>query len=379
MTIRQALVSLAFAAAMSTAQAQEAIKIGGLLETSGPLASLGQPALDGAMLAVEQINAKGGIASRKLELVNLNTEGDNTKTVTAAKRLLEQNDVVALVGPTNSGSSYAVLDTVQRASIAMITNGASRGIVLPAEEKKWIFLAPLTDVLVQGVMMADMKRRGIKHVAILNADSAFGTSGRDQLEKNAASFDITIVAQQAYGNDDKDMTPQLTRIRSANPDAVVIWATGPGQAIAVKNYRQLGLTAPLYLSHAANDFNFLRLAGGAADDILIGSSKIYVIDSLKDSDPQKSVLSSFTRDYQARYGKPPATFAGNAYDAVNMIAEAIRKAGVDRAKIRDAIESLKDYVGVTAVYSYGANDHFGAKADGVVLLTVKDGKFVLAR
>ncbi|WJR78819.1 ABC transporter substrate-binding protein [Bradyrhizobium sp. NP1] len=379
MSIRTILAPLLFAATLSAAQAQETIKIGGLLETSGPIASLGQPGLDGAMLAVEQINAKGGIGGRKLELINLNTEGDNTKTVTAAKRLLEQNDVVALVGPMNSGSSYAVIDTVQRASTAIISNGGSRGIVLPPQDKKWIFLAPLTDVLVQSVMMNDMKRRGVKNVALLNADSPFGTSGREQLEKNAASFGLTIVAQQAYGNDDKDMTPQLTKIRSANPDAVIVWATGPGQAIAVKNYRQLGISAPLYLSHAANDFNFLRLAGGSADDILIPSSKIYVIDSLKDSDPQKQALSSFVRDYQAKYGKPPATFAGNAYDAVNMIAEAIKKAGPDRAKIRDAIEGLKDHVGVTAVYSYAPDDHFGAKADSVVLLTVKDGKFALAQ
>jgi branched-chain amino acid transport system substrate-binding protein len=261
----------------------------------------------------------------------------------------------------------------------MISNGGSRGIVLPPQDKKWIFLSPLTDVLVQSVMMADMKQHGMKNIALLNADSPFGTSGRDQLEKNAASFGLTVVAEQAYGNDDKDMTPQLTKIRSANPDAVIIWATGPGQAIAVKNYRQLGLTAPLYLSHAANDFNFLRLAGASADDILIPSSKIYVIDSLKESDPQKAVLSSFVKDYQAKYGKPPATFAGNAYDAVKMIAEAIRKSGPDRAKIRDAIEGLKDHVGVTAVYSYAPDDHFGAKADSVVLLTVKDGKFALAR
>lgn len=379
MSIKTILAPLLLVTAMSAAQAQETVKIGGLLETSGPLASLGQPGLDGAMLAVEQINAKGGIGGHKLELININSESDNTATVTAAKRLLEQADVKALVGPMNSGSSYAIIDTVQRASTAMISNGGSRGIVLPPQDKKWIFLAPLTDVLVQSVMMADMKQRGIKNIALLNADSPFGTSGRDQLEKNAASFGITIVAQQAYGNNDKDMTPQLTKIRSANPDAVIIWATGPGQAIAVKNYRQLGIPAPLYLSHAANDFNFLRLAGASADGILIPSSKIYVIDALKDSDPQKAVLSSFVHDYEAKYGKPPATFAGNAYDAVNMIAEAIRKAGPDRAKIRDAIEALKDYVGVTAVYSYGPDDHFGAKADSVVLLTVKDGKFALAR
>ncbi|TCU74813.1 amino acid/amide ABC transporter substrate-binding protein (HAAT family) [Bradyrhizobium sp. R2.2-H] len=379
MTTKAILAALLLMTSAVGAQAEDTIKIGGLLETSGPLASLGQPGLEGAMLAVEQINAKGGVAGKKLELDNVNTEGDNTKTVTAAKRLLEQNGVVALVGPMNSGSSYAIIDTVQNAATPMISNGGSRGIVLPAQDKKWLFLSPLTDVLVQSVMMTDMQKRRAKKIALLYADSPFGTSGRDQLVKNAGSFGLTLVAQESYANADKDMTPQLTKIRSAQPDAVVIWATGPGQAIAVKNYRQLGLTAPLYMSHAANDFNFLRLAGGSADDVLIPSSKIYVIDSLKDSDPQKAALRRFVTDYQNKYGKPPATFAGNAYDAVNMIAAAIGKGGTDRAGIRDAIEGLKDYVGVTAVYSYGPDDHFGAKADSVVMLTVKDGKFTMAQ
>jgi branched-chain amino acid transport system substrate-binding protein len=379
MTLKAIFSGLVLCLAAATAQAQESIKIGGLLETSGNVASLGQPGLEGAMLAVDQINAKGGIGGKKIELVNLNTESDNTKTVIAAKRLLEQDDVVALVGPMNSGSSYAIVDVVQRANTAMISNGGSRGIVLPPADKKWIFLSPLTDVLVQSVMMADMKKRGITKVALLHADSPFGTSGRDQLEKNAASFGITLVSQQSYGNDDKDMTPQLTKIRAADPQAVVIWATGPGQAVAVKNYRQLGLTQPLYLSHAANDFNFLRLAGESADGVLIPSSKIYVTDSLAADDLQKPLLEEFVRDYRTKYGKPPATFAGNGYDAVMMIAEALRKVGPDRTKLRDAIEATKDHVGVTAIYTYGADDHFGAKADSVVMLTVKDGKFALAK
>lgn len=114
-------------------------------------------------------------------------------------------------------------------------------------------------------MMADMKRRGVTRIALLNADSPFGTSGREQLERHAASYGLTVVMQQSHGSDDKDVTPQLTRIRGSDAEAVVVWATGPGQAIATRNYRQLGLTLPLYLSHAANDFNFLRLAGGAAE------------------------------------------------------------------------------------------------------------------
>lgn len=379
MTLKAFLSGLILCVVATAAQAQAPIKIGGLLETSGAVASLGQPGLEGAMLAIDQINAKGGIGGRKLEFLNLNTESDNTKAVTAAKRLLEQDDVVALVGPMNSGSSFAIIDTVQQARTAMISNGGSRGIVLPPAGKKWIFLSPLTDVLVQSVMMADMKKKGITRIALLHADSPFGTSGRDQFEKNAAAFGITLVSQQSYGSDDKDMTPQITKIRAVDAQATVIWATGPGQAVAVKNYRQLGLTPPLYLSHAANDFNFLRLAGASADDILIPSSKIYVIDSLAAGDSQKPLLEEFVRDYRAKFGKPPATFAGNAYDAVMMIADAISKVGPDRAKVRDAIEATKDHLGVTAVYTYTPDDHFGARAESVVMLTVKDGKFAIAK
>jgi branched-chain amino acid transport system substrate-binding protein len=379
MTRIKLVAAVGLAAATTTAAwSQETIKIGGLLETSGFIASLGQPGLEGAMLAVEQTNAKGGIAGKKLELININTESDNTKTVSAVKRLTEQDKIAAIVGPMNSGSSFASIDTVQRSETAMISNGGSRGIVLPAADKKWIFLAPLTDVLVQSVMLSDMKKKGIRKIALLNSDTPFGTSGREQLEKNAGSYGVTVVMQQTFGNDDKDITPQLTKIRGSDAEATVVWATGPGMAIAVKNHRQLGIKTPVYLAHSANDFNFLRLAGEAANDVLIPSSKIYVIDSLSANDPQKPVLQGFVRDYQAKYNKLPATFAGNGYDATMMIAEAIGKAGTDRAKIRDSIEGLKNHVGVTAVYSYSPEDHFGAQADSVVMLVVKDGKFALA-
>lgn len=378
-TLRTLLATLALGVSLVSAQAADPLKIGGLLETSGPVASLGQPGLEGALLAVDQINAAGGINGHPLALENINTESDNTKAVTATKRLIGAGDIAAIVGPMNSGSSFAILDIIQRAQMPMISNGGSRNIVLPAEEKKWVFLAPLTDVLVQSVMMEDMKKRGITKIALLNADSPFGTSGREQLEKRAADHGITIVSQQAFGNADQDMTPQLTKVRGTDAQAVVVWATGPGQAIAVKNARQLGLDLPVYLSHAANDFNFIRLAGPAADGILIPSSKIYVTDSLPDSDPQKAVIETFVKDYTAKYGKPPATFAGNAYDAVMMLAEAMKSAGGEHPAVRDAIEGLKDHVGVTAVYSYAPDDHFGAKADSVVMLTVKDGKFTLAQ
>ena len=370
------LAASAFGAAAVQA---EDIPIGGLLETSGFLASLGKPGLEGALLAVDQVNAAGGIKGKKVKFININTESDNTKAVSATKRLVEQYKVVGIIGAMNSGSSYAIISTVQRIGIPVIANGGSRGIVLPPDKKQDMFLAPLTDVLVQSVMMKDMNKKGISKIALLNADSGFGTSGRKQLEKHASKYGITIVMQQTYGNRDKDMTPQLTKIRGSGAQATVIWGTGPGQAIATKNHRQLGIKTPLYLSHAANDFNFVRLAGAAANGILIPSSKLYVLDSLPNSDPQKPVIAKFIKDYKAKYGRLPATFAGNGYDATMMMMNAIAKAGTNHKKLRDAIEGTKNYVGVTAVYSYSPTDHFGAQADSVVMLTVADGKFILAK
>ncbi|MEO8202992.1 MAG: ABC transporter substrate-binding protein [Betaproteobacteria bacterium] len=368
---------LVLCATAPTVQAQD-IKIGGLLETSGFIASLGGPGVDGVNLAVEQVNAAGGINGRKVQFINVNSESDNTKTVSGAKRLIEQEKVVAIVGPMSSGSVFAITETVERAKVPMIANGASRGIVLPPEQKRYTFLAPLTDVVVLGVILKDMQAKGIKKIAILNSDVAFGTGGRDSLEKAVGAAGITIVDKETFGNADTDMTPQLTKIRGSDAQATVLWATGAGLAIATKNHRSLGIKTPLYLAHSANDFNFLRLAGDAANGILLPSSKIYVTGALPAADPQKAVVEGFVQAYEKKYGKPPATFAGNGFDAAMMIMNAVKKAGTDSQKVRDAIEATHDYIGVTAVYSYGAADHFGTKPESVVMLTVRDGKFALA-
>lgn len=370
--------ALAFALIVSAGVHAQDIKIGGLLETSGFVASLGQPGLDGAMLAVEQVNAAGGINGRKVQFVNVNSESDNTKTVSGAKRLIEQEKVVAIVGPMSSGSSFAVVDTIEKAKLPMIANGASRGIVLPPEQKKFTFLAPLTDVVVQTAMLKDMQAKGIKKIAILNSDVAFGTSGRDSLEKLAGESGVQIVAKETFGNSDTDISPQLTKIRGSDAQATVVWATGPGLAISTKNHRALGIKTPLYLAHSANDFNYLRLAGDSANGVLLPSSKLYVTSSLPATDTQKPVVERFVRDYEKKYGKLPATFAGNGYDAAMLLMEAIRKAGTDPVAVRDAIEGTKNHVGVTALYAYAPDDHFGTKPESVVMLTVKAGKFELA-
>ncbi|HUT49773.1 MAG TPA: ABC transporter substrate-binding protein [Alphaproteobacteria bacterium] len=355
------------------------IKIGGLFETSGFLAFLGKPGLEGARLATKLVNASGGINGRKVSFINVNTESNNTVAVTAVRRLIEQEKVHALVGAMNSGSSYSIIGYVQRRQIPIIANGASRGIVLPPEKKTWFFLAPLTDVLVQTVMVKQMKAKGIQRIAFLHVDTGFGNSGKKAITSLAKMHGLAIVAMESYGNKDKDMTPQLTRIRSTNAQATVIWGTGGGLAISIKNFRQLGIKHPVYISHAGNDFNVVRLAGPGSDGVLLPSSKLYVTETLAANDPQKPVIENFIAAFKKEYGKVPATFAGNGYDAVMMIANAMKKAGTNSKALRKAIEGTTNYNGVTAVYSYSPTNHFGAQEGSVVMLQVKGGGFIVAK
>ena len=370
---------LAIVEAASTAGGAEPIRIGGLVETSGGLATLGVPLLEGARLALEEVNAAGGINGQPLELVNLNTESDETKAVINAKKLIEQEKVVVIIGPAATGENLAITPTILGAGVPLVANGAAQAIVTPAEQKRWIFKVPLSDVLVQEKLLAHMKTRGIERIALINSDVGFGVTGREALEKLAPTTGIRLVLQQTFGVNDQDMSAQVTRTRASDAQATVLWATNPGQAIVVKNYRQLAVPKPLYLSHAANDFRFLQLAGPAANGVFLGSSKIYIVDQLPAGDPQKAVIERFVKAYQAKYNKTPATFSGNGYDALMIAAEGLRRGGTDRTKVRDAIEGLKGHAGITGIYSFSPTDHAGLQPESVVVLEVRDGKWMLAQ
>ena len=315
MKLRQLMLFASLALFTPQAHAADPIKIGALFETSGFLAGLGNQGLLGAQLALEEINQAGGINGRPLEMVHLNTESDETKALIAAKRMIEREKVLALIGAMNSGASFSILDVIQRAEIPLISNGASRKIVQPVENKQWVFLVPMTDVLVIGRIIEDLKKHSITRIGLMNADSAFALSAREQWERMAPEAGIKIVIQETFGGNDQDMTPQVTKIRGQDIQALVMWATGPVQAIAFKNIAQLGLKMPIYASHGLSDPNIVKLAGPAAEGIKFPSSKNYVADNLPDGDPQKPVVTKFNAAFQKKYGKPPASFAGNGYDS----------------------------------------------------------------
>jgi branched-chain amino acid transport system substrate-binding protein len=203
---------------------------------------------------------------------------------------------------------------------------------------------------------------------------------REQCLAVAKSFGVEFVADETYGAQDTDMTPQLTKIRNAaGLQAVVNPGFGQGPAIVTKNFRQLGLTVPLYQSHGVASKQFIELAGAAAEGVRLPAAALLVAERLADNDPQKPVVVAYKKAYETRFKSDVSTFGGHAYDALFIAVDAMKRAGsTDKAKVRDAIEGTTKYVGTGGIVNMSARDHMGLDLSAFRLLEVRKGDWALA-
>jgi branched-chain amino acid transport system substrate-binding protein len=171
------------------------------------------------------------------------------------------------------------------------------------------------------------------------------------------------------------MESQLTKIRGANAQALICWGTPPGPAIVAKNMKQLSMKIPLICSHGVANATFLSIAGDAANGVVLPAGRLIVVDQIPASDPQKEVLEDYAKRYQAAFGKSADTFGGHAWDAIQLVARALRQVGPDRGKIRTTLEQTKSFVGTGGIFNFSKTDHNGLSKRAFVLVEVKDGKW----
>ncbi|MCX8043039.1 MAG: ABC transporter substrate-binding protein [Desulfobacterota bacterium] len=356
--------------------AAEPIKIGALFAVTGPAAYLGEPEKNTVLMVQEQINAAGGINGRPLEIIVEDTEGDEAKAVMKAKKVITQDNVVAIVGPTRSGTTMAVIPIVEKYEIPLISCAAAEDIVKPV--KKWVFKTPQSDADAVRVIYEKIRAMGLSKVAITTGTTGFGAAGREQLKKLAPEYGITIVADETYGPKDTDMTAQLTKIKATDAQAIINWEIVPAQTTIIKNRKQLGITIPLFQSHGFGNIKFARDAGDAADGVLFPGGRLLAVETLPDSHPQKALLAKYKKDYEEKYKTDVSTFGGHAYDAIMLVIAALKAVGPDKAKIRDYIENTKNFIGTGGIFNYSPDDHCGLKKDAFEMLMVKGGNFVVA-
>ena len=369
--------SIVFLLMSTGAMAAAPIRIGALFSATGPASFLGEPEKNTLEILVKELNEKGGVKGSKIELFMYDTQGDATKAVQLANKLIKNDKVLAIIGPSTTGETMAIIPMAEKEQIPLVSCAA--GIKITDPIKKWVFKTPANDhVAAEKILNYMMKMKQI-NIALLTVSDSFGASGREQLKTLAAKKGFTVVADEVYSPKDTDMTPQLTKIRGVKADAIICWGTNPGPAVITRNVKQLGIKIPLYMSHGVASKKYIELAGPeASEGVMLPAGKLAVYDKLKKNDPQLKVLRDYDSSYKKAYGVEASTFGGYAFDAFHLIMAALKKGEATSEAIRSGIEKQNRMVGVSGVFSMSEKDHNGLDLSAFEMVRISKGDWVIA-
>jgi branched-chain amino acid transport system substrate-binding protein len=352
------------------------IKIGSFLSLTGAAAFLGEPEDKTLRLYVDDANAKGGIAGRRLQLIVSDDAGDADKARTFGRRLIEDDKVDVLIGGTTTATTMAIVPLVEAAQVPLVSLAGAVVVVDPV--KKWVFKTPHTDLMACQKIFQDLAKRGIGLIGFLSEAGAFGRSMRDECVKIAPRYDIQIMVEESYGAEETDMSSHFAKIKGAGLQALVDAGFGQGPVTVLRAYQQLGLTLPFYESHGVAAAQFIKMAGSAADGVRLPAAALPIADLLPDSDPQKPVVMDYRQRYEKRWTMPASTFGGYAFDAFAMTVAAMKRAAtIDRAAIRDEIERTRNFVDTAGTVNMSSVDHLGLDASAFRLLEIRNGTWTL--
>ncbi len=357
--------------------AKDTVKIGALLAVTGPASFLGAPEARSLEMLVEGINKKGGLKGKQIELIIKDTGASTEKAVSFAKQLIDEEKVLAIIGPSTSGETMGIKKLAEEGKTILLSCAAAEAIVNPVG--KYVFKTPQKDSDAVIKILQQIKKMKLTKVGVLSSNSGFGNAGKGQIEKLIAEHGLTIVSNEVYDKAASDLTGEVTKVKASGAEVIVNWSIEPAQAIIIKNARQIGFTGPIFQSHGFGNIKYVEAAGAAAEGVMFPAGRLLVADTLPKSHPQKAVLTSYKKDYETKF-KPDAasTFGGHAYDAMLILQEAIKKANsLDKEAVRTAIEGLRGIVGTGGIFNFSATDHNGLAIDAFEMLTVKNGKFAV--
>ncbi len=359
-----------------------AYKVGAIFSVTGGASFLGDPEKKTAQMVVDQINKDGGINGEKIELIVYDDETDPTKCNLHAKKLISQDKVVAVIGPSVSGLSIAIIPVFEKFKTPLVSCAASYKIVYnekTGKPYKWVFKTPQSDSLAVEAIYTKMQSMGIHKIAIITVTDGYGASGRHELLRLAKAYKMDIVADEKYDPKDTDMTAQLTKIKGLAPQAIVNWSVGPTQVTVLRNWRDLGMTPiTFFQSHGFGSRKNIELAAGAAEGVFCPLGACNIADLLPEDHPQKQVTMAYQKSYTEAFNEPLSSFGGHAWDAIQLVVDALKAVGGDRAKIRDYLENKKGFVGQHGVFSFSPEDHNGLTKEAFQMVVVKDGDWALA-
>lgn len=381
MQLRSKLLALAAGLAFA-ASAQADIKIGVISSATGPVSLIGIPQKNTVALMPTEI------AGEKVQYITFDDASDPSNTVTLIKKLISEENIDALVGPSSSPNAMAVLDFIAEAKVPTLAPVGTIAIVLPMDDKRrWVFKTTQNDGLVADKLFKHMKETGKKTVGFIGTGDTFGETWYKVAQDYAKQYGIEIVANERFKRPDTSVTGQALKVLSAKPDAVLIAAPGGPAVLPQATLTDMGYKGTFYQTHGAALKEFIKLGGKKVEGTILGGSLMLAPEDAPDSNPAKKVALEYINAYKDKYGEVPATFGGNMYDAGLLLERAVPAAlkkgepGTEafRVALRDELEKVKDLAGTQGVYNMTPEDHSGFDERGVELLTIENGEFKLVK
>lgn len=357
----------------------EPIKVGAVLSLTGTYAGLGEGEKNVIDMEVKRINDAGGINGRPLEIIIEDDATDEAKAAAAAAKLIEQDEVVALLGATGSGQTMAMRGDVDRAGIPQVSMAGATAITNPVDPL--VFSTPWSNLIVVPFTLQYLKDQGITKIGLISDSGGFGKDGQAVITEEAPNYGIEIVDDETFNPGDTDMSAQLTKIKNSGAEAIVMWTAGAEAATIVKNARDLGIDLPVIGSHGIARREFIEGAGEAAEGVVLPAGKILLPETYGEGTDAYTVATDFIDRYTAAYGEAPSTFAGYAYDALNLVVESAKRVQGDLTPeaLRDQIEATSGWVGTGGTFNFTAEDHNGLTGDDLMMYQIKDGDWSTAQ
>jgi branched-chain amino acid transport system substrate-binding protein len=374
------LAGMSLVCLLPFAAASAQVKIGLMVSATGPTSAIGIPQKNTAALLPARIG------DTSIEYIQLEDGGDTTRAVQNAKKLIGENNIDALIGPSTTPNAFAILDLIAEAKVPLLATVGTQSIAEPVDAKKrWVFKTTQNDDLIAAALVKHMVKNGVRTVGFIGFNDPYGENWYKVFGGLADKAGIRIVASERYARADQSVTGQTLKLIAAKPDAVLIAAVGGPAVLPQATLFDQGYKGRVYQTHAVATDDFIRLGKEKVEGTVLAAGSMLVIDDIDASDPIKKVALGYIAAYEKQFGQKPATFGANTYDAGLIMQRAlpaalkVAKPGTEafRVALRDAIEQERDVVGCQGVFNMSSTNHNGMDERARVLVTVQDGRFRL--
>jgi len=378
--VRFRIVSAALAALVFATSAAAQVRIGLMVSATGPTSAIGIPQKNTGDILPKKIG------DATVEYISLEDGGDATRAVQNVKKLIQENNIDALIGPSTTPNAFAILDVIAESKVPMMATVGTSAVVEPLDAKKrWVFKTTQNDDLIAAALLKHMAKNGVKTVGFIGFNDPYGDNWLKVFTALGDKAGVKVVAAERFSRTDQSVTGQTLKLLAAKPDAMLIAAVGGPAVLPQATLRDQGYTGPIYQTHAVATEDFIKLGKDKVEGTILAAGPMLVIDEIADSNPTKKVAQTYIAAYQKQFGSVPATFGANTWDAGLLLERAVPaalkagKPGTEafRVALRDALEQEREVIGCQGIFNMSATNHNGMDERARVLVTVRDGKFRL--